>query len=85
MQNLPEWILFTEDSSPSHGEYMVLLKQGDERFPYIAVAEYSYGTGSGGFWFTRNKLRGIIYLTKQVHAWQEPRVRHCSMLDGDSE
>lgn len=75
MMKLPEWLRFTEETKPSHGEYMVLLKQ-TTKYPYIAVAHYTYR--NGGQWMVVDKI-----ITKQVEAYMSPRILHEWMVDQD--
>ncbi len=74
-QELPQWIL--SEDSPSHGEYVVLLKKDDkDDYPYMTIANYTYR--NGGAWKVGNKC-----ITKQVHAYLGPRVLPDFMISGD--
>ena len=48
-QELPNWNIYSKDNNPSHGEYIILLKQEENDYPYIALAHYTYQ--DGGKWF----------------------------------
>ena len=77
---LPDWNMYTPGTVfPAHGEYMVLLKSIPEmRYPYIAIAHYTYQ--EGGYWFVQDEYGNEIRITDQVRAWQEPRVQHSWMF-----
>lgn len=75
MEVFPQWIPFTEENRPCHGEYLVLLKQ-DSAYQYLTVAAYTYH--DGGQWMSDEKV-----ITQQVEAYLGPRVLPKYMIDAD--
>lgn len=71
---LPDWNLYP-DVKPSHGEYLVLLKQVGQ-YPYLCVANFSYE--NYGEWSIGGKV-----ITKQIEAYLTPRVIDENFIDED--